>query len=113
MSAGVSIAEIMQDKDALASACLELAEHLETAVGRFDEPALKEHGTGFLRLLPLMCVFPSPAWMKAFAAILRRKARRLDALPGSEEELARVMGGNAADFAAFDRVLFGEDAGHD
>jgi hypothetical protein len=106
-----SIADILQDARAFAGACEELAEHLEATAARLKAPeALETLETGFLRVLPLMCVFASPDAMAAFAAHLRRIAARLDALPASADDLAKVMTAPAAEFEAFEALLFNHPA---
>ncbi len=102
-----SIADILQDARAFAAACEELAEHLDATVARLKTPGLLEsQEAAFLRVLPLMCAFASPEVMAAFAARLRAIASRLDALPASADELARVMTAPAAEFEAFEALIF-------
>ncbi len=102
-----SIADILQDARAFAAACEELAEHLDATAARLKTPGLLEsQEAAFLRVLPLMCAFASPEVMAAFAARLRAIASRLDALPASADELARFMTAPAAEFAAFEALIF-------
>lgn len=104
-----TLAEIMQDKEALAAACEELAEFL---LGRADElnKAAANGGKGFdlASALPLMCAFPSPDHMRLMAVRLRAIMRKLDAMPSTAEEHERVLRGAPAEFEAFERQLFEE-----
>ena len=104
----MTLADILQDARAFAAACEELAEHLDATAARIKTPGLLEsQETAFLRVLPLMCAFPSPDAMAAFAARLRGIAARLDALPASADDLAKVMAAPVAEFEAFEALLFG------
>ena len=107
-----TIADIVQDARAFAAAFDALAEHLDATAARLKAPdaltTLIAPETAFLRVLPLMCAFPSPDAMAAFAARLRAIAARLDALPASADELARVMAAPAAEFEAFEALVFDE-----
>ena len=105
-----SIADIVQDARAFAAACEELAEYLDaTAALLKTDDLLNGPQTAFLRVLPLMCVFASPDAMAAFAAHLRGIAARLDALPASADDLAKVMTAPAAEFEAFEALVFSND----
>jgi hypothetical protein len=103
-----TLADIVQDARAFAAACEELAEHLDATAARLKTPGLLEsQEMAFLRVLPLMCAFASPEVMAAFAARLRGLAARLDALPASADDLAKVMAAPAAEFEAFEALIFG------
>ncbi|MBK8091516.1 MAG: hypothetical protein IPK32_05870 [Verrucomicrobiaceae bacterium] len=103
-----TLADILQDARAFAAACEELAEHLEATATRIKAPGLESQEMAFLRVLPLMCAFASPEAMAAFAAHLRGLAARLDALPASADDLAKVMTAPAAEFEAFEALLFND-----
>lgn len=83
-----SIADIMQDKGALAAACEELAEFLLERADYIKKAAAKG-GKGFdlAGSLPLMCAFQSPDHMRLMAVRLRAVVRKLDALPVNAEAL--------------------------
>lgn len=104
----MTLADILQDSRAFAAACEELAEHLNATAKRIKTPGLLEaQEIAFLHILPLMCAFPSPDAMAAFAARLRAIAARLDALPASADDLAKVMTSPSAEFEAFEALLLG------
>jgi len=102
-----TLADILQDARAFAGACEELAEHLDATAARIKAPGLESQQAAFLRVLPLMCAFTSPEAMAAFAARLRGLAARLDALPASADDLAKVMTASDAEFEAFEALLLG------
>jgi hypothetical protein len=110
----MTLPDILQDARAFAAACEELAEHLDATAARLEAPDALETlimpETAFVRVLPLMCAFASPDAMAAFAARLRAIVARLDALPASADELARVMAAPADEFAKFEALLFGDEA---
>lgn len=105
-----SIAEIMQDKAALAAACEELAEFLDERAA-FISAAAESGGAGveLARLLPLMVVFPWHEDITKAVTRLRAIVRRLDALPATAGELARVMAAPADEYACFEALLFEGD----
>lgn len=102
-----TLAEIMQDKASLSSACEELAAFL---LGRADDitKAAENGGKGFdlARALPLMCAFTSPDHMRLMAVRLRAVVKKLDAMPATDAELARVLSGAPAEFETFERQFF-------
>lgn len=102
-----SIADILQDSRAFAAACEELAEHLDATVEKLKSPSLlNSQEMDFLRVLPLMCAFASSSAMADFVTRLRAIATRLDALPTSADELARVLAAPEDEFARFEALLF-------
>jgi hypothetical protein len=102
-----TLTEIMGDKGALAAACAEMATVL---LERADEikKAADNGGNGFdlARALPLMCAFPSLNHMRMMAVRLRAIVWKLEAMPSTEAELARVLSGAPAEFETFKRQLF-------
>lgn len=97
----------MQDKAALAAACEELAEFLDERAA-FISAAAESGGAGveLARLLPLMVVFPWHEDITKAVTRLRAIVRRLDALPATAGELARVMAAPADEYACFEALLF-------
>jgi hypothetical protein len=105
-----TLTEIMHDKGALAAACEELAMFLLERADEIKKAAANE-GNGFdlARALPLMCAFPSLEHMRMMALRLRAVVRKLDAMPSTEAELARVLSGAPAEFETFERQLFEDE----
>lgn len=104
-----SIAAIMQDKAALASACEELAAFLMESAGAHERAALSG-GVGFdlattWQALPLLCALPSPDHMRLMAECLRAVVSRLEALPATVVELAGVLADDLASSALVETIL--------
>jgi len=57
-----------------------------------------------------LCFTRSTERAALMVAWLRDAARRLDTLPASADDLAKIIGADGETFAAFERNLFGEDA---
>ncbi len=108
-----SIADIMQDKRALAAACEALAEFLLERAD-YIKKAAESGAKGFdlAGSLPLMCAFPSPDHMRLMAVRLRAVVRKLAALPVNAEALDSVLSDrDETGFNELEKTIFGNEEG--
>lgn len=96
-----------QDGPSLAALCRALASCIETQAATTN--ALVSTGETFTPAhVACLCLIRSQADAALMVRWLRATAARLEKMPPTPEALKVIMEGDAASFAAWERVLFGE-----